>query len=640
MHKLLTLTLALALLQPVFAQEETEKELHARLETLAKNYKPSFPEAGEFDATGWLSNEDFELIGSKDAKKGGQLLMAWQAYPPTLRTDGPNSNLVQLSEIRGMVYESLIGTHPDSLAPIPGLATHWQRESVAKGGKVVAEIYRFRINPKARWADGSEVTADDVVATWWHQTQKDRKDPSNVLVYSQFEEPKALSKYVVEVQTKKVNWRLFLYFGGMAIYPAKYIKIKGEDYLKAYQWKLMMGSGPYHVADYEKDLVKDESFVLTRRDDYWGEQERSNFGANNFDRLKWVVVKDRNLQFQKIQSFELDYYVVGKAQRWAEECEFPAVKKGHVLKRKIYNDQPQGMGGFCFNMRKAPFDDLRVRKAFAHLFNREKLIKQLFFNQYGYKDNYFGGSWGNPTNPKVRYNPKLAAELLKAAGYTERNAEGILVKGGKPFEITLEYGWDTYTRIFLVIQQDLKQAGIKMNLKLLDGRTVYKKVNERQFTIAFLSYSGLLYPNPRTSWHSSLADQVQNNNVPGFKNERVDRLLERYDNLLGVDATTWKKRQLVIRMIDKIIFNEYPYALSWGSSFTRILYQNKFGHPETYFTRIGSSAGIMSLWWIDKEKEAKLAAARKDGTQLDRGETVARPWDRSGEEEDAGDAEK
>ena len=48
------------------------------------------------------------------------------------------------------------------------------------------------------------------------------------------------------------------------------------------------------------------------------------------------------------------------------------VQKGWAQKRKIYNQRPVGYMGLAFNARVAPFDDRRVRLAFAHLFNREK----------------------------------------------------------------------------------------------------------------------------------------------------------------------------------------------------------------------------------------------------------------------------
>ena len=72
--------------------------------------------------------------------------------------------------------------------------------------------FRFRINPNARWSDGMPVTADDVVASWKLVIDKTLQDPARTLIYSNFEQPIAESKYIVSVKAKTENWQNFLYF--------------------------------------------------------------------------------------------------------------------------------------------------------------------------------------------------------------------------------------------------------------------------------------------------------------------------------------------------------------------------------------------------------------------------------------------
>lgn len=587
------------------------------------SYKPTFPPDIPFNPKEWQTNENYRPIGDPNAKKGGTLVISWPAgypFPPTLRGEGPNSNLQTISEIHGMVYESLVGLHPETLEFIPALAQYWQ---ISKDKRT----FRFRINPKARWADGSEVTSDDVLASWEHLVDPEIKDPyQNILFGQSFEKPIIEDKYTIKVKTKELNWRLFLYFGGsMKIYPAKYIRIPGKDYLKKYQWKMIMGSGPYELK--ESGIVKEKSITLTRRKDYWGDYDPKNVGLNNFDKIKWIVIMDEELQFEKFKKGEFDYYSVNKAQRWVEETipeKLDKVKKGWIQRRKIYNFKPEGFGGFVFNMRKPPFNDKRVRQAFAYLFNREKLIEKLFFNEYKPIDSYYPNSvWGNPNNPKIRYNPKKAAELLAAAGWKKRNSEGILVdKNNKPFEVTLEYYDPGFDRIFTVVAEDMKKAGIKLNLKLIDQRTLLKKTEERNFLIHYQNWTALIFPNPESSWMSDLADKPSNNNLPGFKNKKVDELCKKYNVTFDQN-----ERIKIIREIDSLIFNEYPYALGWYKPYTeRILYWNKFGYPKTYFTKIGGQENIKSLWWIDPEKEKALEEAMKNDKSLPVGEIEVRPW--------------
>lgn len=583
--------------------------------TLSLALSPALKAADNFNPEGWDTNRDFPIIGSEKAKKGGTITFFWSSYPPTLRTNGPNSNLSTTREIHGLLYESLIGLHPETLEYMPGLADYWK----ISDDKMK---FRFHINPKAKWADQSPVTAEDVVESWRFRVRKDIKDPySNMLYEERFEEPVAESECVVSVKAKKLNWRLFLYFGGMSIYPAKELKkLAGDRYLEDYNWKMFMGSGPYELKP--ENIKKDHSITVTKRKDYWAENARRNIGTNNFDEIKWIIIRDEELAFEKFKKGEVDYYVVGKAQRWVEECDFDKVKKGWIQKKKIYTKSPEGFSGFAFNMRKSPFNDRNVRKAFAYLFNRERLIEKLFYDEYDFIDSYYPGSdWGNPNNPRIRYNPRLASLLLKRAGWDKRNKEGWLVKDGKPFELTLEYGYQSWGRIHKVIQEDYAKAGIKINLKLIDPRTLMKKVDERNFTLHFQSWGALLFPNPISSWSSKLADKLHNNNITGFKDKRVDKLCEEYD--ITFDR---KKQKELIRKIDSIIFRHHPYALAWFANFTRILYYNKFGHPKTYFSKYGDYRDLKTLWWFEPEKEKELEEAVKNGKKLPAGETIVRPW--------------
>ncbi|MCG2725795.1 MAG: extracellular solute-binding protein [Elusimicrobia bacterium] len=569
-----------------------------------------------FNPAGWDSNNNFPLIGSPQAKKGGELRFFWMSNPPTLRTNGPNSNLSTMREVQGLMYESLVNLHPTTMEYIPGLADYW-RISADK------TKFSFHINPNARWADGSKVTAEDVVSTWEFRVREDIKDPYSVMLWGgSFEKPIAESEYIVSVKTKELNWRLFLYFGNMNIYPAKEMKtLTGDKYLEDYNWKMQMGSGPYELK--AENIKKDHYLFVTKRKDYWAENERRNIGINNFDKILWKVILDEELAFEKFKKGEIDYYVVGKAQRWLEECDFDKIKKGWVQKRKIYTQAPEGFSGFVFNMRKPPFNDRNVRKAFSFLVNRERLLDKLFFDEYNHIDNYYpGGDWGNPDNPKIRYNPRRAAMLLKRAGWTTRNKDGWLVnKDGEIFELTLEYGSQGSTRIHKVIKEDIEKAGIKFNLKLIDPRTLMKKISERNFTLHFQSWGASLFPNPASMWSSELADKNHNNNIAGFKNARVDELCKKYNIIFNHE-----EQKKIIREIDGIIFRNHPYALAWYANFNRILYENKFGHPKEYFSRIGDYSDIKTLWWFDSEKEKALSEAIKNNKSLPIGETIQRPW--------------
>ena len=69
------------------------------------------------------------------------------------------------------------------------------------------------------------------------------------------------------------------------------------------------------------------------------------------------------------------------ATYWVQEFgKLDRIDRGLIQKRKVYNDKPMGMRGIAFNMRKAPFDDIRLRRAMSHLLNRPLIVEKLLLD--------------------------------------------------------------------------------------------------------------------------------------------------------------------------------------------------------------------------------------------------------------------
>ena len=211
--------------------------------------------------------------------------------------------------------------------------------------------YRFRINPNARFSDGTPVTSEDVVASYDLFVDKTVEDPMNRLAFEKIERPVAESKYIVRVKSKAVNWRNFLDVStDMLIFPAHVLKtINGDKYLKEYNFKLLPGSGPYTIRD--EDIVKGRSISLRRRNDYWAVQGRSQRRASristNCDSAWCAMTISPSRCSRKVNSTTMSSGI--RLKQWVQELNFDNVQRGLIQKKKIFNSDPQSIrNGYRF----------------------------------------------------------------------------------------------------------------------------------------------------------------------------------------------------------------------------------------------------------------------------------------------------
>jgi microcin C transport system substrate-binding protein len=606
-----------------------------RSATADKNAYPVFPDADTgadpsvpavlggrgFTGEGWDTNTDYDLIGDPRAIKGGVVRQAMMTdFPATLRYYGPNVSEWNLS-LNELVYESLLYLHPNTLDYIPGLATHWHISNDRR-------TFRFRINPNARWADGMPVIADDVIASWRLAVDKSLQDPARNQIYSNYEAPVAESKYIVSVRAKTDKWQNFMYFavgariGGLFIYPAHVLRAVGGDaYIRDYNYRMLPGTGPYAVG--EQDIDRGRMIRIRRRSDYWAASHRRNIGTANFNEIQQNVVRDRNLEFEMFKRGDIDYYFVQRAQEWVQELNYPNITRGLNQKRKIFNHNPVGIAGLAFNTRREPYDDIRVRRALRHLFNRESMIEKLMFNEYFPIDSMFPASvYENPDNEKVRYDPQRAVQLLAEAGWTGRDQNGRLAKNGRPLTIEIVYAQQASERFFTLYQEDLRRVGITANLRLTTFETLIKLLDDRAFQMVSIAYTGEIFPSPDVNWLSSLADQKNNNNITGFKNARADEIMIQYQKTFE-----FSERARLLRELDGILTRDHHWLFEWTAPYERVVFWHKFGYPQGYLTRVGSFRDIVSLWWIDPERNRRLDEAIKDSSvQLGEGPSDDKYW--------------
>jgi len=574
---------------------------------------------------GWKTNNNIVPSGDVRAVKGGMFTMlGGDEYPNTFRSLGKDSRHQINGLMDALQNEPLLGFDYENLEWQPYIATHWKIEDDSL-------TYWFRIDSRAKWADGKDIIADDVVAAFKLHTDDGHEDPNVATYYNElFNIPEAVSKYVVKITAKKIDWRSFRAAAGMYPMPSFYLnKIDGAGYIEKYNFSFLPGSGAYSY-DQENSKKGNEGYIiLKRREDYWAKDHRRNIGQNNFDQIKFIFIEDENQQVMSFMNGDYDIYPWSRAQWWVERFtpeKYNEIDKGWVQKIKIFNFLPKGPSGIVFNTQKKRYDDIRVRKAFAYLFDVDKLNKRLFFNEYVRLNTFFYGTpYANPRNPYIEYNPEKALELLEEAGWSRKEGEQWLSNDiGEIFEFDFLMSPGS-ERIYSTFQEDLKKVGIKMDFDQVDGNMAFSKTMKKEYEITSQGWTGGFFPSPEGLMHSKYAEAVEVTNITSMAIPEIDKLIEGYN--AEWDA---KKRIPFAHKIDSIAVNSYHYALGWTSPYgARMLYWNKFGMPEKGLYYATGWQSPITLWWIDPTIENKLIDARKDDLQLPIEKQLIDYWNRA-----------
>ncbi|HEX2954410.1 MAG TPA: extracellular solute-binding protein [Bacillota bacterium] len=545
-----------------------------------------------------MTAEPVKPTGDPRAIKGGQITISTTEFPKSFNLYVSNSADAAL--VFGYIYESFAELDPKTKEYQPLLAESW---SISLDKKV----FTFKMNPKARWADGTPVTTDDVKFTY--DTLMNPKNMTSVyrMDLSRFYPPKVINKMTVQFTAKTVHYNNFVALATLIILPRK--AFAGKDFNTAFTMNLPPGTGPYYLSDVKEGRY----YCLTRRKDYWGQNLPLHIGAYNFDRIRFKVYSNDDTAFEAFKKGDFDLFSENQPKRWIKGTDSVKFKKNWIVKRKIYTYAPEGIRGMVFNMRRPIFKDLRVRQALFCLFNRKDILDKIMFDEFTPLRSYWPSTNVNPTaNPAVKFNPAHAKRLLYEAGYTRTDPKGFLInKKGEHMEFTVYYVSDVYEKYLTVYKQDCENAGVKMNLQMLSWASLLKHADEYKFDALIIGWTASIFPDPEQLWHSKHATEVGGSNLAGYKSLEVDRMIDSLH--ANFDAN---QRDEVIKKIDAIIYHDTPYVLFWGDNFNWIYYRNIFGMPKTVFSRLGGTSDALTYWWIDRNMVKRLEKAERHNQAL------------------------
>ena len=526
-----------------------------------------------------------------------------------------------------LIYDTLLVQSLDEVASEYGLIA----EAVSYPDDFSSATYRLRA--EAKWHDGMPVTPEDAIFSL--DTFK-KYSPMIAAYY----------RHVVKVE-KTGDREITFYFDGPG--NRELPQIVGELTILPKHWwegtdkngkkrdigsttlEPPLGSAAYRI----KEFTTGRNIVYERVNDYWGRNLGVNVGRDNLDTLRFDYFRDTTVALEAFKADTADWHIEASAKNWATAYDFPAVKDKRVVLEEFPMNSVGMMQAFAFNIRRAKFQDPRVRQAFNYAFDFEEMNKQIFFGQYTRIASYFQGlelaATGLPagrelemlesvrdkvpaelftkpyTNPvggnaeAVRGNLREAVRLLREAGYEIRNERLVNSKTGEPLAVEFLSSDPSFERVFLFYKPSLDRLGITVSVRTVDDAQYENRLRKWDFDIITNGWTESLSPGneQRAYWGSAAADEPGSFNVIGIKNPAVDAMIEQV-----IFAKSRDDLVAATKALDRVLLWNYYVVPQWTYPYIRTARWDRFGHPET-LPKYGMS-GFPTVWWWDAAKAAKV----------------------------------
>jgi len=526
-----------------------------------------------------------------------------------------------------LINESLSTSALDEVSTEYGLLA----EAVSFPEDRTSVTYRLRAN--ARWHDGQPVTAEDVIysfdvfkknspqlAAYYRHVTKAEKTGEREITFT-FDGPgnRELPQIVGQLQVLPKHWWEGTDKSG-----------KKRDVTQT-TLEPPLGSGPYRI----KEFAPGRTIVYEKVADYWGKGLNVSVGTNNFQEIRYEYYRDSTVALEAFKGDQVDWRTENSAKNWATAYDFPAVRDKRVVKEEFPISNVGVMQSFAFNVRRAKFQDPRLRRAFNFAFDFEEMNRQIFFGQYKRIASYFSGtelaSSGIPqgleleilqgvkdkvppelftqayTNPvggspqNVRNNLREALKLLHEAGYEVENTKLISAKTKEALSVELLVDDPSFERVMLFYKPSLERLGIAVSVRTVDSAQYENRLRQWEFDIVIASWGESLSPGneQRDFWGSQAADIPGSRNIVGIKNPAVDALINRV-----IFAKSREELVAATHALDRVLLWNFYVVPQWTYPFARTARWDRFGRPQT-MPKYGRSA-FPTVWWWDADKAAKV----------------------------------
>ena len=431
----------------------------------------------------------------------------------------------------------------------PAGALSWE---VTPDGKT----WTFHMDPDLKWSDGNPVIADDVVFTFQYQA-----DPKHAWDFAwfwsdivNFDEAVAGKVPTTEIGVKKVDDYTvqFITEAASPYFPSKAL------YIRPLSKIAFEKSGEYYNSTPETS-VSSTPYILTD----WTKGKGMTFGPNKnytgkvkpfIEHLYFTFSSDTTGEFRAYQNGEVDM------GQYFSPADINLISADPELNKEYH----PGYGDFRtfylgFNTLEKPFNDIKVRQAFAKAIDRDSIITNIVKRQGNPAYSFLMPGFPDSTSDVLKnedvnkFDVTAAKQLLTDAGYPDG-------KGFPALELWLRNESDLNKAIAGAIASMLKEnLGIDVEVSNKETKLFMDTLNSHKLPFYFLSY-GFDYLDP-----SNMLGIWVSGGRHAWKNDQFDQLVTDATSLVGDNA----KRDQEFKDAEKILVDDvggiFIYHLTPGN---------------------------------------------------------------------------
>lgn len=469
------------------------------------------------------------------------------SYPGHLHY--PVSPQPQAQAINSLVTETLVAKNLWTGKTEPRLAASVQAMSDGR-------TFLFQLNTAARFSNAEPVTPEDVLFSWDLLRAPGSKATALAEIFQGWTRPTVDKDGRVRFQAARRHYR------NLELLTEIPILSKKAHARIGYHREQLVGSGPYHI-----DKVEDGTAVtLTRNPKYWGESQHWARLFPQAQNIRFVVVSDPRIAWEKLRAGTVDYVYNLSSTLWFNDI-LPALKTASPLQAVLLRSkQPGGVALFFWNQANPVLGEKAVRCSLQALMDRRYWTQTVFQNAYTPARGVFPSniSAHDPSLKEGAFSPQQAERDLQLAGWIKHD-DGFFYKNSRKLSFEMLLDNSAQERLISIYQEQLREAGIEMTIRTVDWASAKERLSRREYDGALVYRQDPELELLLEQWGTAAANKTPSLNRTGFKDSLIDAWASELSLINSVD-----KRNDLCRKIERRLVQECVVGLGWENVVTRL----------------------------------------------------------------------